>query len=284
MSFSLPQFSPGAVLASGVDWLNIHWHPFFAAISIIVDTVLDSITSALLFLPPYGLIAMVVVLTCVLAGLRPAVVAGLTLGFCWGVGLWGESIHTITMVSVAVCVSVMIAFPLGIMASRYRLLEATIRPILDIMQTMPPWVYLIPAVIFFSLGSVPALIATIIYAVPPMLRITTLAFKQIPKDLLELGEAIGAPPRAILFKIEIPAATPTLLVGINQCIILSLAMVVLAGLVGAGGLGTEVTRGLTRMNMGLGLRAGLAIVAVALLLDQLSRAALDRKPRHIVER
>ncbi|CAM5206853.1 Vitamin B12 import ATP-binding protein BtuD [Castellaniella denitrificans] len=133
------------------------------------------------------------------------------------------------------------------------------------------------AVILFSLGSVPAIIATIVYGIPPMLRLTTLAFKQIPNDLLELGRALGAPPRTILLKIEIPAAMPTLLVGLNQCILLSLAMVVLAGLVGSGGLGAEVTRGLTRMEMGLGLRAGLAIVAVALLLDRLSKAALGGK-------
>lgn len=145
------------------------------------------------------------------------------------------------------------------------------------MQTVPPWVYLIPAVMIFSLGRVPAIIATIVYGVPPMLRLTTLAFRGVPKDLKELGEAIGAKPGTILWKIELPAARPTLLVGLNQCILLSLAMVVLAGLVGAGGLGAEVTRGLTRMEMGLGLRAGLAIVAVALLLDRLSRGALERK-------
>jgi glycine betaine/proline transport system permease protein len=146
------------------------------------------------------------------------------------------------------------------------------------MQTVPPWVYLIPAVIFFSLGRVPAVIATIVYGVPPMLRLTTLALNQVPKDLIELGQAIGASPRSILFKIEIPSAKPTLLVGLNQCILLSLAMVVLAGMVGAGGLGAEVTRGLTRMEMGLGLRAGLAIVAVALLFDRLTRGALQRGP------
>ena len=121
--------------------------------------------------------------------------------------------------------------------------------------------------------------ATIVYGVPPMLRLTTLAFNQVPKDLLELGAATGASPRSILFKIEIPSATPTLIVGLNQCILLSLAMVVLAGLVGAGGLGAEVTRGLTRMEMGLGLRAGLSIVAIAILLDRVSRGALQRRGR-----
>lgn len=275
----LPQVSPGSVLAPAVDWLNANLHPLFAAISTVVETLLTTINWLLLALPPYVLIGLVAALAFLAIGLRAAVLAGLTLGFCLAVGLWEASIQTITLVTIAVAISVVVAFPLGVLASRYKGLEAVLRPILDIMQTVPPWVYLIPAVIIFSLGSVPAIIATIIYGIPPMLRLTTLAFNQIPRERLELGQAIGASQRDILFKIEIPSAKPTLLVGLNQCILLSLAMVVLAGLVGAGGLGAEVTRGLTRMEMGLGLRAGLAIVAVALLLDRLSRGALQRDRR-----
>lgn len=276
MNLTLFQFSPGVYLAPTVDWLNANFHPLFAFISNVVEAVLSGIEAALLSLPPYMLIAIVVLLALVLVNIRASILAGLALGFCLLVGLWIASMQTIALVTVAVAISVLIAFPLGILASRIKGVEAGIRPLLDIMQTVPPWVYLIPAVMIFSLGRVPAIIATIVYGIPPMLRLTTLAFNQVPKDLLELGQAIGASPRSILFKIEIPAAKPTLLVGLNQCILLSLAMVVLAGLVGAGGLGAEVTRGLTRMEMGLGLRAGLAIVAVALLLDRLSRGALQR--------
>lgn len=276
MNLTLFQFSPGVYLAPTVDWLNANFHPLFAFISNVVEAVLSGIEAALLSLPPYMLIAIVVLLALVLVSIRASILAGLALGFCLLVGLWIASMQTIALVTVAVAISVLIAFPLGILASRIKGVEAGIRPLLDIMQTVPPWVYLIPAVMIFSLGRVPAIIATIVYGIPPMLRLTTLAFNQVPKDLLELGQAIGASPRSILFKIEIPAAKPTLLVGLNQCILLSLAMVVLAGLVGAGGLGAEVTRGLTRMEMGLGLRAGLAIVAVALLLDRLSRGALQR--------
>ncbi len=275
---SLPdiQLSPGAFLAPGIDWLNTNLHPLFAAISAIIEAILGGLEATLLSIPPYVLIAIVAGLALTLIGLRAAILAVGALGFCLLMGLWEESMETIALVSVAVIVSVLIAFPLGILASRAKGFGAAIRPVLDIMQTVPPWVYLIPAVMLFSLGRVPAIMATIIYGIPPMLRLTTLAFNQVPKDLLELGQAIGASPRSILFKIEIPAAMPTLLVGLNQCILLSLAMVVLAGLVGAGGLGGEVTRGLTRMEMGLGLRAGLSIVAVALLLDGLSRDALQR--------
>jgi glycine betaine/proline transport system permease protein len=276
MNLDSIRFSPGAYLAPTVDWLNTNFHPFFEAVTKLIEAVLSAIETALLFLPPYGTIVIAVGLAAVLVNIRVAVITGLALAFCFLTGLWTASMQTLALVTVAVIISVLIAFPLGILASRYRKFEAAVRPVLDIMQTVPPWVYLIPAVMIFSLGRVPAIIATIVYGIPPMLRLTTLAFKQGPKDLLELGQATGAPPRAILFKIEIPSATPTLVVGLNQCILLSLAMVVLAGLVGAGGLGAEVTRGLTRMEMGLGLRAGLSIVAVAILLDRLSRGALQR--------
>ncbi|AMO76305.1 MULTISPECIES: proline/glycine betaine ABC transporter permease [Pseudomonas] len=277
MSLAEMTFSPGRYLAPAVDWLNANLHPLFAAISKVIEAVLGGVEGALLATPAYVLIAVVAVLAYFLINLRAALLSVFMLGFCLVSGLWTASMQTIALVSVAVLISVAIAFPLGILASRVKRLDAAVRPLLNIMQTVPPWVYLIPAVIIFSLGKVPAIIATIVYGIPPMMRLTTLAFNQIPKDLLELGQAMGAKPRDILFKIEIPTATPTLMVGLNQCILLSLAMVVLAGLVGAGGLGAEVTRGLTRMEMGLGLRAGLAIVAVALLLDRLSRGALQRR-------
>ena len=270
-------FSPGVVLAPVVDWLNNNVHPLFATISRLCDAILSAIQTVLLWAPAPVVIAVVVLAAGWLLSVRLAILAGLALGFCLVAGLWHQSMATIALITVAVSISVLIAFPLGVLASRRKTLAAVLRPILDIMQTVPPWVYLIPAVIIFGLGRVPALIATVVYGIPPMLRLTTLAFNQVPKDLLELGQAIGAPPRDVLFKIELPAAKPTLLVGLNQCILMSLAMVVLAGLVGSGGLGGEVTRGLTRMDMGLGLRAGLAIVAVAVLLDRLSKGALQRR-------
>ncbi len=275
-------FSPGRYLAPVVDWLNQHLHPVFVAISQMIEAVLGAVQAVLLAPPPLMLIAIVVALANVLAHWRIAIFAAVMLLFCLFSGLWLASMQTIALVSVAVLISVAVAFPLGVLAARVKRVDAWVSPLLNVMQTVPPWVYLIPAVMLFSLGRVPAIIATVVYGIPPMLRLTTLAFKQLPKDLLELGQASGASPRDILFKIELPTAAPTLLVGLNQCILLSLAMVVLAGLVGAGGLGAEVTRGLTRMEMGLGLRAGLAIVAVALLLDRLSRGALQRhSPRQL---
>ncbi|WP_207101713.1 ABC transporter permease [Paracoccus shandongensis] len=272
------EFNPGAVLAPVIDWLNANFHGVFALITRVIEGVLGGLEAALLVLPAFAVIAIVVMAAFFAAGLRVAALAAPCLGFCWIAGLWEASMQTIALVVVAVAIAVAVAFPLGILAARRASVERALRPVLDVMQTVPPWVYLIPAVMIFSLGRVPAIIATIVYGIPPMLRLTTLAFRGVPNDLKELGQAIGAKPRTILWKIELPAAKPTLLVGLNQCILLSLAMVVLAGLVGAGGLGAEVTRGLTRMEMGLGLRAGLAIVAVAILVDRLTRGALERKP------
>lgn len=277
MTAPVTSYSPGAVLAPAVDWLNQNLHPVFNFISEVLGTVLDWIEAVLLAVPDVGVIGAVAVAVALLLNWRVAMLSVLTLGFCVVTNLWTGAMQTLALVSVSVLVAVLIAFPLGVWASRSPRIEVAIRPVLDIMQTVPPWVYLIPAVILFSLGRVPALIATVVYGIPPLLRLTTLAFKQVPRELLELGQAIGASNGTILFKIEFPAAKPTILVGLNQCILMSLGMVVLAGLVGAGGLGAEVTRGLTRMEMGLGLRSGLAIVALAILLDRLSRAAFQGK-------
>lgn len=268
-------FSPGAVVAPAIDWLNAHAHGFFNAISIAVEASLDLVEAALLVLPAPAMAVAIVALVLWRQGLRMAVLAAGCLAVAGLSGLWQATMQTVALVTTSVIIAVAIAFPLGILAARRPRLEAALRPVLDLMQTVPPWVYLIPAVMIFSLGKVPAMLATVIYGIPPMLRITTLAFRQVPRELVELGAASGATPFQTLTRIEIPSARKTLLLGLNQCILLSLAMVVLAGLVGAGGLGAEVTRGLTRMEMGLGLRSGLAIVAVAIFLDRISRRALQ---------
>lgn len=268
-------FSPGAVVVPVIDWLNTNAHGFFNAISVAVEASLDAVEAVLLVLPAPAMAALIVGLVLWRQGLKMGLLAAGCLAVAAFSGLWKETMQTVALVTTSVMIAVAIAFPLGILAARRPRLEAALRPILDLMQTVPPWVYLIPAVMIFSLGKVPAMLATVIYGIPPMLRITTLAFRQVPRELVELGAASGATPFQTLTKIEIPAARKTLLLGLNQCILLSLAMVVLAGLVGAGGLGAEVTRGLTRMEMGLGLRSGLAIVAVAIFLDRISRRALE---------
>lgn len=270
------QISIGAILAPLVDWLNTNGHSFFAFIALVVEGALNIIEGGLLSASEFVVVPIIGGLVFMLLGVRMAALCVACLAFCSLANLWVSAMQTVALILVSVGVAVLIAFPIGVLASRRKRIEQLIRPVLDIMQTVPPWVYLIPAVIFFSLGRVPALMATIIYGIPPMLRLTTLGLRQVPRELIELGRAIGASPMTVLFKIELPAAKPTILLGLNQCILMCLAMVVLAGLVGAGGLGAEVTRGLSRMEMGLGLRAGLTIVAVALMLDRLSRAAFRR--------
>ena len=271
---SSPLLSPGDAVAPAIAWLNAHAHGLFQAISFGIETVLGAIEACLLALPATAMAALIIALVFWRQGSRMATLSALCMTVAGLSGLWTETMETVALVSLAVTISVAIAFPLGVLAARRPLLEAALRPTLDLMQTVPPWVYLIPAVMIFSLGKVPALLATVIYGIPPMLRLTILAFRQVPSELVELGAATGATTFQTLTKIEIPAARKTLLLGLNQCILLSLAMVVLAGLVGAGGLGAEVTRGLTRMEMGLGLRSGLSIVAVAIFLDRVTRRAL----------
>lgn len=270
-----PFLSPGDVVAPMIIWLNTNAHDVFRVISLTVEAMLGAVENALLALPTPVMAAGIVMIVLWRQGGRLALLAAACLAVAGLSGLWTATMQTVALVTTSVVIAVAIAFPMGIMAARRPLLERMLRPALDLMQTVPPWVYLIPAVMLFSLGKVPALLATVIYGIPPMLRITTLAFRQVPRELVELGAASGATPFQTLLKIEIPSARKTLLLGLNQCILLSLAMVVLAGLVGAGGLGAEVTRGLTRMEMGLGLRSGLAIVAVAIFLDRITRKALE---------
>lgn len=263
-------FSPVAILrASDEGWIE-HLVPIrYGRKSVLL-------TNGLLW-PPFWVVALAVGLLAARSlGWNAGVAAALGVAACQGLGLWTETMEKLALVSFAVSMAVLIAFPLGVLAARRPRLEAALRSVLDLMQTAPPWVYLIPAVMIFSLGKVPVLMGTVIYGVPPMPRLTTRAFRQAPRELVEMGAATGATPAQTLTMIEIPAARGTLLLGLNQCILISLAMVVLAGLVGAGGLGAEVTRGLTRMEMGLGLRSGLTIVAVAIFLDRVTRRALVR--------
>ncbi|MCP2072677.1 UNVERIFIED_ORG: glycine betaine/proline transport system permease protein [Pseudomonas lini] len=266
--------SPGSVFAPALSWLNINHHDIFANIAAFFNLAVSSIVTLLTMAPSPVVIGVLAVAALASSGWRMGVLTGLGLALCAVMGMWVATVQTIALVVLAVLISISLGMPIGILISRSKKLQALTRPVLDIMQTLPPWVYLVPAVILFGLGSVPALISTIIYGIAPMVRLTILAVSQIPQERIELGRAIGATKFDLLRKIELPSALPTLLVGVNQCILLSLAMVVLAGLVGAGGLGAEVTRGLSRLDFGLGLRASLAIVAIAIIMDRVFRNSI----------
>jgi glycine betaine/proline transport system permease protein len=162
-----------------------------------------------------------------------------------------------------------ISIPFGVLSAINKVVDYITRPIMDLMQTMPPWVYLVPAVILFSLGKTPAVMATAIFSIPPALRLTNLGIRQVSAETVEVGKAFGGSRLQVLTKIQIPMALPTIMMGVNQCIMLSLSMAVLAGLIGAGGLGSEIVRALSRMNIGLGVRSGLCIVVLAIILDRI---------------
>ncbi|BBP98969.1 ABC transporter permease [Burkholderia sp. SFA1] len=269
--------SPGAAVAPVVSWLNINHHSFFASVSDVFGALISAVVYVLSFAPPLVTIGALSVLVLCIAGWRGALLCAGGLALCLLIGMWDATLQTIVVILLSVIFSVLVGVPLGVLMSRSERLKIIARPILDMMQTMPPWVYLVPAVILFGLGVVPALLSTIVYGIPPMIRLTILAMSQIPESRIELGTSIGATKKTIFWKIQLPSAMPTLLVGINQCVLFSLAMVVLAGLVGAGGLGAEVTRGLSRMEFGLGMRASLAIVILALVLDRVFRSSIPKR-------
>jgi glycine betaine/proline transport system permease protein len=186
-------------------------------------------------------------------------------------GYWAATMETLSLVVSATLVSVVIGVPLGIASAHRPWLYTAMRPILDLMQTIPTFVYLIPTLILFGLGVVPGLISTVIFAIPAPIRLTHLGITAVPKHLIEAGESFGATKRQLLWKVEIPSALPTIMAGVTQCIMLSLSMVVIAALVGAGGLGKPVVRALNTVNIGMGFEAGLAIVILAIILDRVCK-------------
>lgn len=189
----------------------------------------------------------------------------------WDLNLWDYSMETLSLVIVSTLVALLIGIPFGIIASHSNRFNQVIRVFLDLMQTMPSFVYLIPAVIFFGLGNVPGVIATVVFAMPPAIRLTNLGIRQIPAELIEVSDAFGTTPFQKLIKVELPVALPTIMAGVNQCIMLALSMTVIASMIGAGGLGYQVLYGIQRVDIGSGFEAGLAIVIIAVILDRLSQ-------------
>ena len=203
--------------------------------------------------------------------IRLAGLTALGLLLIWNLELWDLAMLTLALVSISTILALAISIPVGIAAAGSEPLNAALRPALDLMQTMPSFVYLIPAVIFFGLGSVPGIIATVVFAMPPALRLTNLGIRQVPRELIEVADAFGTTPRQKLFKVQLPVALPTIMAGVNQCIMLALSMTVIASMIGAAGLGYQVLVGIQRVDIGMGFEAGLAIVIIAIILDRITQ-------------
>ncbi|WP_157018693.1 choline ABC transporter permease subunit [Mesorhizobium xinjiangense] len=256
------------------DFLTDNFAWFFDSIANSLATVLDGLVDALLFIPPVVLAAAVAALAWWLQkSWKLALATLLGLVFIINQDLWDETVETLVLVVAAAACSMAIGVPIGIWAAHNARIYRVLQPILDLMQTMPTFVYLIPVLILFGLGIAPGLIVTVIFASPAPIRLTYLGITSVPAPMLEAGEAFGATKRQLLWKVELPAALPSIMAGLTQCIMLSLSMVVIAALIGANGLGKPVVRALNTVNIPLGLEAGLAIVVLAIVLDRMSRVS-----------
>jgi glycine betaine/proline transport system permease protein len=255
-----------------VDWLTTHGAWFFDGLSAVVTAVIDAILWTLQTPPALVVIAVFAAIAWLLQR-SWGTVALVVIGFLYVLNqdYWEETTETLTLVLSAVIVCMGIGVPVGIAAAHRPRLYAAMRPVLDLMQTLPTFVYLIPAIVFFGIGMVPGLIATTIFVIPAPIRLTHLGITTTPKELKEAGLAFGATPSQLLRKVELPWALPQIMAGLTQTIMLSLSMVVIAALVGADGLGVPVVRALNTVNTALGFEAGLVIVVVAILLDRVFR-------------
>lgn len=267
----------GPTAKSVVDWLTNNMGGFFDTLAAIMQWLIDGLLYLLQFPHPLVLIAIFAVIAWFIQR-RISVVILTIIGFLFIInqGYWDGTLKTLTLVLSACFLCMAIGVPLGIAAAHRPTLYAVLRPILDLMQTLPTFVYLIPAIVFFGIGMVPGLLATAIFVLPAPVRLTHLGISSTPSSLIEAGEAFGASRSQLLWKIELPYAMPQILAGLTQTIMLSLSMVVIAALVGADGLGVPVVRALNSVNTALGFESGFVIVVVAIVLDRIFRAARDK--------
>jgi glycine betaine/proline transport system permease protein len=268
----------GEWIEGGLNWLTSEYSVVTRSISHFTKIGINSLNDGLMWLPQWALLAMIVLLCWRVSSYRLGIGAALGLALIWNLGLWDPMIETLTLVVIATLVAVAFALPVGIAAALSERLYRLSMPILDFMQTMPAFVYLIPAIPFFGIGSVSAIFATVIFSMPPAIRFTTLGIRQVPVELIEAADAYGATRSQKLFKVQLPLSLPTLMAGINQTIMLALSMVVIAAMIGADGLGSEVWRAIQRLRPGDGFEAGIAVVILAMLLDRLTQS-LSRSRR-----
>ncbi len=264
-------FDVGTIFENMVEGLTTNFDGLFDFVRHIIATGMEALNSVLLFPHPFIMIGILTLIAFFVVGRGVAIFTLLGFLLVFYMELWGETINTLSLILTAVFIALLVGIPLGIWASKNDVLEKIVRPILDFMQTLPPFVYLIPAVMFFSIGMVPGVVATFIFAMPPAVRLTNLGIRQVPSEIKEASQSFGSTPLQLLFKAELPVALPSILAGINQTIMLALSMVVIAGMIGAPGLGDVVVRGIQTMNLNLGFEGGISIVILAIFLDRITQ-------------
>lgn len=265
----IPRLPVGDVVEAIINFFVDNFAFFTKGASKIVEIALDWIETAMLW--PYPLITVLIFAAVAWwlskrRGIAIFTFAGLL--FIWNIGLWPDTMSTIALVIIATCIAILIGVPIGIASSMSQVVYRIVMPILDVMQTMPAFVYLIPAIPFFGLGKVAAIFSTVVFSMPPAIRLTCLGIKQVPRELVECADAFGSDRWQKLFKLQLPLATPTIMAGVNQTVMLALSMVVIAAMIGAKGLGGEVWKAIQRLETGQGFEAGIGIVIVAIVLDR----------------
>ena len=265
----------GTWIESGVDWIKDNLDGLLDVISFVMSFLVDGLTSILLT-PSFAVVIVIAALIAwVVRSWQLAIGTIVSFGLIVGMNLWVPAMQTLALVLVAAVIAVLIAVPLGIWSARNATVRAVLKPVLDFMQTMPAFVYLIPAIVFFGIGVVPGLVATVIFALPPGVRLTELGIRGVDSETVEAGQAFGAKPGQILRGIQLPLAMPTILAGVNQVIMLALSMAVIAGMAGADGLGKIVVEAISTINIAKGVEAGLGVVLIAVFLDRVTAALGD---------
>ncbi len=268
----MPNFHIGDGVAKLVEWFQNHWAGFFNACASVMQWLIDKVLFVLTAPHWLVIVAVAVALAWWARGVPFAIFTLSGFLLIESMQLWNDAMQTLAIVLVASVLAVAVGVPAGIWAAQSRRASAGIRPVLDFMQTLPVFVYLIPAVFFFGIGVVPAALSTWIVATPPAVRLTQLGLRQVDPEIVEAGAAFGAKPGQLLREIKIPLAVPAIMTGLNQVVMMALSMVVISGMVGAGGLGTTVVSGLSRLDVGMGVEGGLGVVFLAIYLDRLSGA------------
>ena len=267
----IPKIPLADVVDRAVKWFTTTFGDSLDTFSDNFKAIIKGLQDVLSFFPWWVIIIIFVLLAWKASGWKLALGSALGLFLIYNLKLWPAFLDTLVLVIISALVCIVIGVPIGIMAGRSNRINRLITPILDFMQTMPSFVYLIPALMFFGLGKVPAVFATVIFAMPPAIRLTSLGIRQVPVDLVEVGEAFGSTPWQLLWKIQLPVALPTIMAGINQTMMLSLSMVVIAAMIGAGGFGAGVLYAIGQMKIGMGFENGVAVVIMAIILDRLTQ-------------